>query len=208
MSEYLTEEEQVERLKEWWRENGRSIIVGVVIGLGIFGGWQGWQGYRQQQAETGSAAYDRFARAARSADLDGTLAAESELRAAFDDSAYADFAELETARQLVTAGRLDEAAERLRRVQSVGANTALRSIAGLRLARVLIAQSKYDEAGAALGNVPAAFAAEAAVLRGDAARLSGDAAAARSAYQEARKLGAGGDWLDLMLEQVDGESAG
>ena len=51
MSEFLTEEEQVERLKQWWKENGRSIIAGVVIGLGVFGSWQGWRAYQIQQAE-------------------------------------------------------------------------------------------------------------------------------------------------------------
>ncbi|MEW8396328.1 MAG: tetratricopeptide repeat protein, partial [Candidatus Thiodiazotropha sp.] len=40
MSEYQTEEEQVEAIKRWWKENGTSVIAGLVIGLGGIFGWQ------------------------------------------------------------------------------------------------------------------------------------------------------------------------
>jgi len=28
---YSTEEEQVEAIKKWWNENGKSIIAGIII---------------------------------------------------------------------------------------------------------------------------------------------------------------------------------
>lgn len=208
MSEYLTEEEQVERIKEWWRENGRSIIVGVVIGLGIFGGWQGWKGYERQQAELGSAAYDNFLAQAQRGDLDVTMKAEASLESDFGDSAYADFAGFEAASELVAAERLDEAAFRLKRIHEHGANTAIRNLAAMRLARVLMAQSKLDEAEALLNTTSNAFAGEAARLRGDVARLRGDAEAARAAYRQAQEAGADNEWIELMLQQVGEETAG
>ena len=33
MEVYTTEEQQVEVIKEWWKENGTSVIAGTVIGL-------------------------------------------------------------------------------------------------------------------------------------------------------------------------------
>ena len=40
---YRTEEEQVEALKAWWRENGKSTVVAIAMAvMGVFG-WQGWQ---------------------------------------------------------------------------------------------------------------------------------------------------------------------
>ena len=35
MEQYRTEEEQVEALKKWWEENGRSTIVAVIVALGL-----------------------------------------------------------------------------------------------------------------------------------------------------------------------------
>ena len=42
MAELRTEEEQVEALKSWWKENGKSLIMGVVIAVAAVFGWRGW----------------------------------------------------------------------------------------------------------------------------------------------------------------------
>ena len=210
MSEYLTEEEQVERLKQWWKENGRSIIAGIVIGLGIFGSWQGWRAYETRQAEQGAAAYDAFAAQAQDGNVEETLKAEAALRGGYADTAYADLAGFETARQLVAGGRLEEAAERLAQIQATGSNVAIRELARIRLARVYLAQGALDEAEKLLeGPIPPAYATEAATLRGDLARLRGDAAAARAAYEQAlAQGGADREWLELMLQNLPGDDAG
>ena len=41
MDVYKTEEEQVEAIKKWWNENGKSIIVGIVVGITAIFGWRG-----------------------------------------------------------------------------------------------------------------------------------------------------------------------
>jgi len=210
VSEYLTEEEQVERLKQWWKENGRSIIAGVVIGLGIFGGWQGWQIYETRKAEQGAATYDSFVQQARAEDAAATLNAAESLRDKFGQSAYADFAAMEAARQLAGEGRLDEAAAQLRTVHQSGSDAAIREIARLRLARILLAQDNLDETEALLAApAPQAFAGELALLKGDLARARGQLDQARAEYQQARSLGAGdSQWLDLILEDLGGGAAG
>ena len=65
MSDYLTEEEQVEALKKWWRENGKAIVGGAVLGLALVGGWQAWQSYQKGEAELASAYYEEFMLAAK-----------------------------------------------------------------------------------------------------------------------------------------------
>lgn len=210
MSELLTEEEQVERLKQWWKENGRSIIAGVVIGLGIFGSWQGWRTYQIRQAEQGAAAYETFVMQARGEQPDATLKAEQTLRNAYAGTAYSDLAAFETARQLVNGAHLDQATDHLKQLMENGSNVAIRELARVRLARVLMAQGALDDAGALLqASVPSAYAGEVAMLRGDLARLKGDAAAARSAYEEALAQGQGDrQWLELMIQNLDGGDAG
>ncbi len=44
MDEFLTEDEQADRVKQWLQENGLFILAGVVLGLGGLFGWQSWRG--------------------------------------------------------------------------------------------------------------------------------------------------------------------
>ena len=46
-----SEDEHAERLKEWWKKNGTSIIFGVVIGVGAIAGVNYWRDYTQTQSE-------------------------------------------------------------------------------------------------------------------------------------------------------------
>ena len=57
MDGYITDEEQIEHLKKWWAENGKSIIGGIIIGLTAVFGWRGWQDYLITRAEAASDIY-------------------------------------------------------------------------------------------------------------------------------------------------------
>ncbi len=54
MAEYETEEQQVEALKEWWKQNGLAIIGGAVLGIAALLGWRGWNMYQEKQATEAS----------------------------------------------------------------------------------------------------------------------------------------------------------
>ncbi|MGL5038363.1 MAG: YfgM family protein, partial [Aeromonas sp.] len=57
MEVYTTEEQQVEVIKDWWKENGTAIIAGTVIGLvGLFG-WRYYNQHQQESMEVASRAY-------------------------------------------------------------------------------------------------------------------------------------------------------
>ncbi len=57
MEQYRTEEEQVQALGRWWKENGRSIVAAVVIALSAGFGWQAWQANEVRQQEQASDIY-------------------------------------------------------------------------------------------------------------------------------------------------------
>ncbi|OOY43363.1 YfgM family protein, partial [Solemya velum gill symbiont] len=97
MSENLTEEQQVEELKKWWKENGRSIIFGGVIGIALIGGWRGWQGYEDSQAEKGAALYDKFTTHLVTQQVDAARADRNALVDDFSGTVYVDFANLRMA---------------------------------------------------------------------------------------------------------------
>src|SRR5690554_8142037 len=49
MAELRTEEEQVQAIKDWWKSNGSSLLIGIGAGLAIVFGWQGWQSHQAQE---------------------------------------------------------------------------------------------------------------------------------------------------------------
>ena len=60
MEIHATEEQQLEDLKKWWKENGRSITVGLVLGIGGVVGWTSWRAYDNAQAEKASIVYEQL----------------------------------------------------------------------------------------------------------------------------------------------------
>ena len=57
MADYETEEQQVEALKEWWKENGIAVVSGAILGIAALGGWRGWSWYQEKQANEASDLY-------------------------------------------------------------------------------------------------------------------------------------------------------
>lgn len=193
MADYATEEEQVEALKRWWRENGRSVVLGAAIGILALVGWRGWEMYQRQQALEASAIYDQIGRAAGYEAVEGPA---ERLRADYAGTPYAVLAALRAAGAAVEADRLDAAVGWLQWAQENADDPAIAALARLRRARVLAEQGQ-DELALRLieAEVPAAYTALYAELRGDILHERGDQAGALAAYQRA---------LDAEVGPVDG----
>lgn len=194
MDAYRTEEEQVEALKRWWDENGKSTLAAIVIAISAGFGWQTWQGQQAGERAAASDAYQTLLISLTSAQETGNneparLQAQR-LKDDFSGSTYASFAALHLARLAVEEGDLDTAEMELRWVLAEsGSGSDIARITGLRLARVLAAQGRTDEALAILedggeGSYRTAYA----VARGDVLLLQQREAEAREAYAEARLL--------------------
>ena len=210
MESYRTEEEQVEALRRWWEENGKSTIAAIVVALLAGFGWQGWQGYQDTQREKASDLYQTLLQSMSVAEPSSTAAAEitdvaQRLKAEHGGSTYAQFAALHLARMAVANDKLDMAEEQLRWVLTAadsGSDVAL--ITQQRLARVLAARGDTEQALSILAQgANTAYAASYAAARGDILLASGNDEEARAAYLEARSLAdANSGQLNLsMLEQ-------
>lgn len=183
---YASEEEQIEAIKRWWRENGRSVIAGVVIAvLGVVG-WQQWQAYQQQKAETASAQYRGFLEQIRSDQTEGGVVRGRALIEEYPDSPYALLTAFWLADHFVASDQVEAAVSQLRWAVQGADSEAFRQLARLRLGRVLIGQEQYAEAAEVLQPVPAGgFASLYRELLGDLHAAQGERAAAVSAYEEA-----------------------
>jgi predicted negative regulator of RcsB-dependent stress response len=192
MAEYETEEQQVEALKQWWAENGRAVLMGIGLGLVLIFGWRGWQGHQTKVAETASSAYTGVMQSLENKDDGETFLGKVEsLKSEHGGSAYAAMASLAEARFHVEKEDLPAAEKALRWALDSGSFEEIKSIARLRLARVLSAQTKYDDALAMLDDVTGeAYAGMIDEIRGDIYLEKGDAAQALVAYKRARDSGA------------------
>ena len=190
MSEFKTEEEQVEAIKQWWKENGKSVIGGVLIGLLVVGGGKGWIEYNRIQAENASAFYENFSQAAAVGDLDTAEKRGEALIEEYGGSTYAHFTALRLARLEYESGQKDEAKARLQWVVDNSRQDALVKLAQVRLARLMLDTGALDEADR-LSADPAedAWQGEFLSIQGDLKLSRGDREGARRAYAEALEKG-------------------
>ncbi|MCB1787720.1 MAG: tetratricopeptide repeat protein [Chromatiaceae bacterium] len=209
MSTYQTEEEQVEAIKKWWKENGKSVIGGVVLGFAVIGGWQGWQGWQRSQAEAASTLFDRMRLAVQQDQPNKAIEDGKQLIGEFGGSAYASFAALELAKLSYQQGEKAAARNHLQWVADSAPDPTIRELARLRLGRLLLDLADLDALQALLATPASdAFAGEFAELRGDLALARGDQTAAREAYQEALAKGVeDASLLRMKLVDVGGENA-
>jgi predicted negative regulator of RcsB-dependent stress response len=195
---YRTEEEQVEALKKWWQENGRSTMAAVVLALAAGFGWQGWQEHRRNQAEEASIRYEEMMKAvgqsAESTQVESLKSLGESLKADFPSSTYAQFAALHLARVAVVEDRLEDAETELRWVLTRNPEREVRLLTELRLARVKAAGGEPQAAlDILLAAEPGAYAPAYAEAEGDVHVQMGDPAQAITAYERALALAGASD---------------
>lgn len=186
-----TEEEQLAQIKDWWQRNGKPLVLGAVIALVLVFGWQFWQKHQINQAQSASVVYQQLLGAAlESGEADAAEVSRlgNLLKKDFASTHYAQYGSLFVAKVAVESGRLDEAASELRAIVDKPADKTLDELARQRLARVLAAQDKADEAIKLLdGKVDAAFVASREELRGDLLVQLGRNDEAHAAYSKAKE---------------------
>lgn len=198
MAVHLSEEEQIEALKSWWKQHGTKTVAAVVIIGASYFGWSQYQDHLEQKAQQGSLVFDQLVQAAGAVQVSADDAGLSEQEKAeiqslantlgeeYSDSLYADFAHFYLAKTAVESGDFALAREELNKVKTNSTNDAIKHLATLRLARVELGAGDYSSALNLLEDEPSkAFADAYAELRGDVYLIQKKYDEARTAYQSA-----------------------
>lgn len=202
MELYDSEEQQVEAIKDWWKENGKAVIVGTVVGIG---GLLGWRFYQDSVLEAQEAASDAYMTAMTQLTDQGAQA-QDQVEAFIStnsDSEYAVLAALQLAKAQVEAGELDGALEQLNWAQANTGDNALKAVTTYRVARLQAELGNDSDALASLDSLTHQdWAGRVAELRGDILLRSGDEDAAYQAYSEAQQSADNSPGLQMKLDDL------
>jgi predicted negative regulator of RcsB-dependent stress response len=202
---YTTDDEQVEAIKRWWKDNGMAIVAGIVIGLGAIIGWRTWTGHRDTVAAEASSIFDQALSSAAAGQADNVIAQVQVLNDTYASTPYAALGALIAAKALHDTGKSDEAMAALTRAIATAPDPAIARIAALRLARIQVAGGLLDEAAKTVADHDSspALRGDFAVVRGDIAMARGDIPGARQAYEQALASGTGlAELIRLKLETL------
>ncbi|MBS0849029.1 YfgM family protein [Citrobacter sp. JGM124] len=183
MEVFENENDQVEAVKRFFAENGKALIVGVVLGIGALVGWRFWGNHQAENASAASLAYQTISSKVQ-ADKPETLEALQAF-AGENKGIYGSLASLELAQQYADKNELEKAATQLESGLGNTKDVNLQALIDLRLARVQIQQKQSDAALKTLDNIKGeSWAALVADLRGEALLSKGDKQGARDAWSQ------------------------
>jgi predicted negative regulator of RcsB-dependent stress response len=200
--DYLTDDEQLEHVKRVVAENWVWVAGGVVLGAALIFGYRYYETYVNDRALRAAAQFGELTSALARDDQGKVRQVADGLIKEYPKSPYADQAQLVLARLSVDGGKPAEAIAPLTRVMTESKDAELRHIARLRLARVLTAVGKPDDAIKTLADDAwGAFVAPAHEVRGDAMYAKHDVQGAVKEYQAALGAGDAGS-VDAALLQL------
>ena len=213
METHTTEEQQIAALKSWWKENGSSIVTGIVLGLAVLFGAKAWFAYQERTAQNASNVYMVMMNALEIGDAALVTERAGLLISEFSSTPYASFAALALAKLKLGEGELEAAQAQLQWALDNSDSGVIQDVARLRLARVLVARGELDAAGQLLDQtVPgSAFDALYTEVRGDIYQARGEPVLANDAYQQALAATAldapGRQLLQLKYDNLSGQAA-
>jgi len=199
---YDTEEQQVEAIKDWWVQNGKAVIIGIVVGLVAIGGWKYYESHVKQTQEMTSIAYTSVI---STLDKEGEKA-ESNVQTFIDahnNSQYAVLAALQLARVQIGVEHLDEGLAQLEWAKGHTKDDALLTLINFRLARVLSEQGDYAQAVTVLTQIKDDnWQGRVLELKGDIALHQNDKEGAYIAYTEAQQAKDKSQTLKMKLDDL------
>lgn len=184
MEVYSTENEQVDAIKQFFKNYGLTIVLAAVIGFGGVFGWKYWQSHQTNRLQESAGAFATVSEALAKPTPENIALAEK--FATETNDIYGALASLELAQIAIDANDLVNGERHLTNAVAKVKNDAFADMLNLRLARVQLALDKTDAALVSLEQVKGkAWNGMKNYIRGDVLAKKGDNAGATTAYRSA-----------------------
>jgi predicted negative regulator of RcsB-dependent stress response len=184
--ETFNPDDQLQVLRQWLRDNGPSLVAGLLLGALLVGGWTGWKQYTIRQSQQASMQYEQLRVALRSNETQRAEALARQLAEKYARTPYAALAALMLAGDQVRRSQFEAALGQYEWVRENARDRKLRKLAQLRRARLLWSLGRPEVALAELETrKPGALAPLFAELRGDILAGQGRREEAGQTYRDA-----------------------
>jgi len=208
---YETEQDQIEAIKKWWKENGKAVVIGAILGFGSLIGYQQWQANVKTANESASQEYSTLMIQLQQGEYQSVKDIGSRVLTNFSDTSYAVMTALALAKVNVEEGNLAVAKTYLQLAIDQDKMAEYQHIARLRLGRILLAEDQAQQALTLVNGVKAAgFQAPYDELKGDIYTVLGNVDSARMSYEsalESMEEGIDQSELKMKLDDLGGSEA-
>jgi predicted negative regulator of RcsB-dependent stress response len=199
---HSTDEEKVEAIKKWLKDNGMWIIVGAAVGFGGVYGYRYMEAEKERHFKTASYTYSQLLKVkgddAKKAEYENL---SKELTTQFQDTIYNAYARFHIAQNEIENGALDKAVSQYEAIIKAYPKHAMSHIALIRKARVMTQNGQAEQAATLLEKAEKGeFFSQYAYTLGDIYMLLGQKDKARIAYTDAMDKGEGTVGSDPMLK--------
>lgn len=202
----LEEQEQIEAIKAWWKQNGNTVLLSVAVFVTIVAGIQGWRYYQNKQTVQAAGLYEVLQGAADSNNVIKVREVAGQLIEQYPRTAYASRAALLAANANDGSGDVKSAKAQLQWLLDHSDSDEIKDAARLRLAGILLDEKNHGEALKLLeAKHDAAFDGLYADLKGDVLLASGKPSEAQASYRLAlEKIDATSAYRGLVQMKLDG----
>ncbi|HMT02620.1 MAG TPA: tetratricopeptide repeat protein [Burkholderiales bacterium] len=201
----LYEQEQINKIKYFWKDWGKYIIsIFIIIATGYLANFF-WNSYNQKQEASVAQLYMQFNEALQNKDVKNVYVITNELEKKYSKNELTILASIKAAVLAYNNKEFDLAIKFLLWASTNTSDKGMESIAKLRLASIYIDQRKFDKAlSVLLEKHEPSFDAAYLSTKGDLYIAKGDLVKAREAYKEAlQKSSANGGATELLQLKID-----
>ena len=194
MNEALTEQEQIQAIKDWWKENGTQILIVLSLAAVGYFGFNWWQSQKETKWNEVGVAYDQYLESVATASSSLSPTDEQistvnfhtdQLIENYGDTHYAILAALNTAAFDIGRDDVQAAIQRLEWARSEAESEADVQLVNYRYALVQAQLGNIEDSLSILSESNEFFASLYAEARGDILLSVGRSSEALAAYQSA-----------------------